>query len=247
MKGVVTAGGLGTRLHPLTEVTNKHLLPVYDRPMIFYPIETLVQAGIRELMVITGGNNAGDFMKLLGNGERFGLKTIDYVYQKGAGGIAAALSLAEHFAGGDPITVILGDNILEDNLKTHVDSFKSGARLFFKEVKNPQQYGVPVFKDGRLIKIEEKPAKPKSPYAQIGVYMYDSYVFDFIRTLKPSKRGELEITDLNNIYVRKKAMDHRIVKGYWVDAGTTIDSLFQASDFIARRRGGAADRTGIEE
>lgn len=236
VKGVITAGGLGTRLLPLTKVTNKHLLPVYDRPMIFYPLQTLVQAGISEVMVITGGKNPGAFLELLGDGADFGLDSIAYAYQKGAGGIAAALSLAEQFAGGEPIMVMLGDNIIEDNFKAHVKSFRKGARLFFKKVHNPQQYGVPEFRGQRLSKIVEKPKNPKSPYAQIGIYMYDSTVFDLIRKLKPSRRGELEITGLNNAYIKRGLVDYRMVNGYWVDAGTTIPELFNASSFIRSQK-----------
>ena len=206
MKGVVLAGGLGSRLYPLTKVTNKHLLPVYNEPMIYYPIRALVNAGINEILVVTGGNSAGDFLKLLENGKDFGLKHINYTYQQGEGGIAAALGLAEFFADKDKIVVVLGDNIIEKNIRSAVEKFRSqreGARILLKEVSDPQRFGVPVFEGGKVIRVEEKPAKPASNYAVIGIYMYDYRVFEFIRSLKPSQRGELEITDVNNFYIEK--------------------------------------------
>jgi glucose-1-phosphate thymidylyltransferase len=205
MKGVVLAGGLGTRLHPLTKVTNKHLLPVYDRPMIYYPIQTLVNAGIREIMLVTGGNNAGDFLKLLGNGNEFGLQHLDYTYQEGEGGIADALRLAEYFAEGEPICVVLGDNIVERNIVRAAQAFrdqKTGAKILLKEVKNPERFGVPVLDGNQVVKIQEKPKQPRSPYAVTGIYFYDARVFSIIKTLKPSGRGELEITDVNNAYIQ---------------------------------------------
>ncbi len=236
MKGVVLAGGLGSRMHPLTKVTNKHLLPVYRKPMIYYPIRTLVNAGIDEILIVTGGNNAGDFLKLLGNGKEFGLKHINYTYQEGEGGIAAALSLAEFFADNGKIIVILGDNIIENNIKKAVEAFEKqqeGARIMLKEVSDPQRFGVPVFEGDRIIGIEEKPSAPKSSYAVIGIYMYDSRVFDFIKTLKPSERGELEITDVNNFYIVEGKMKWDILDGWWSDAGT-FESLQYAGNMVAK-------------
>src|SRR5881296_2752978 len=209
MKGVVLAGGLGTRLFPLTKITNKHLLPIYDKPMIFYPIQTLVDAGIDDILIVTGGNNAGDFLKLLGNGKEFGLKHINYTYQEGEGGIAAALSLAEYFAENDLICVILGDNVYENNVRQSAEDFIQrghGAKIHLKKVENPQRFGVPVIDGDRILKIEEKPKQPKSDYAVTGLYMYDPSVFEIIKTLKPSGRGELEITDVNNAYIQRSAM-----------------------------------------
>jgi glucose-1-phosphate thymidylyltransferase len=239
IKGIVLAGGLGTRLHPLTEVTNKHLLPVYDKPMVFYPIEMLAEAGVESIMVVTGGNNAGDFLRLLGNGERFGLKELNYAYQRGEGGIADALRLTERFAGEDRVVVALGDNILGGSIRKSVSAFrrqKSGARIILKRVPDPERFGVPVFeRGGRIERIEEKPKKPRSPYAVTGIYMYDSHVFDIVRTLKPSRRGELEITDVNNAYLRRGEMEHDILKGWWTDAGT-FDSLLRANALAAKKR-----------
>lgn len=234
MKGIVLAGGLGTRLYPLTKVTNKHLLPVYDKPMIYYPITTLVNAGIDEILIVTGGNNAGDFLRLLGNGKEFGLKHLNYTYQEGEGGIAAALALAEYFAEGDKMVVILGDNIIEKNICKSVQAFqkqKEGARIILKEVPDPQRFGVPVFEGNRIICIEEKPAHPASNYAVIGIYMYDSRVFDYIKTLKPSARGELEITDVNNRYIEEGIMEWDVLDGWWSDAGT-FESLHYASNMV---------------
>lgn len=236
MKGIVLAGGLGTRMYPLTKVTNKHLLPVYREPMIYYPIRTLVNAGIDEILIVTGGNNAGDFLRLLGNGKEFGLKHLNYTYQEGEGGIAAALGLAEHFADRDKIVVILGDNIIEKNILQAVESFKKqkeGARIMLKEVPDPQRFGVPAFDGDRIIRIDEKPSKPASSYAVIGIYMYDSKVFDFIRTLKPSERGELEITDVNNYYLREGKLSWDILDGWWSDAGT-FESLQYAGNMVAK-------------
>lgn len=238
MKGVILAGGLGTRLHPLTKVTNKHLLPVYDKPMIYYPIESLVKAGIRDILLVTGGNSSGDFLKLLGNGKQFGLKHFNYTYQEGEGGIADALALAEHFADGNKMVVILGDNILEDDLTPFVQRFKKqkqGARILLKQVPDPQRFGVAQLKGNRIFRIVEKPKKPISNYAVTGVYLYDAQVFDMIRPLKPSHRGELEITDVNNAYLKKKQLEYDIVKGYWTDAGT-FESLYRAGTLIARQR-----------
>ncbi|OPY87614.1 MAG: Glucose-1-phosphate thymidylyltransferase [Smithella sp. PtaU1.Bin162] len=236
MKGVVLAGGLGSRLYPLTKVTNKHLLPVYNEPMIYYPIRILVNAGIDEILVVTGGNNAGDFLKLLENGKDFGLKHINYTYQQGEGGIAAALSLAEFFADKDKIIVVLGDNIIEKNIKSAVKKFrdqKEGARILLKEVTDPQRFGVPVFKGEKIIRVEEKPANPSSNYAVIGIYMYDYRVFEFIRSLKPSQRGELEITDVNNFYINEGNMQWDVLDGWWTDAGT-FESLQNASNMVEK-------------
>ena len=237
MNGVVLAGGLGKRLYPLTKVTNKHLLPVYNKPMIYYPIETLLQAGIDDITIVTGGNSAGDFLRLLGNGHEFGLKHLNYTYQEGEGGIAAALSLAEHFAGGDKIVVILGDNIIEGNIKNAVKDFekqKKGAKLLLKEVPDPERFGVVEFEGDKVINIEEKPDKPKSNYIVTGIYMYDNTVFDIIRGLRPSARGELEITDVNNAYIRREEMTYEILEGWWTDAGT-FESLTRANQLVARK------------
>ncbi|MEA3223620.1 MAG: sugar phosphate nucleotidyltransferase [Thermodesulfobacteriota bacterium] len=236
MRGVVLAGGLGTRLYPLTKVTNKHLLPVYDKPMIFYPIETLTNAGITEILVVTGGNNAGEFLRLLGNGKEFGLKRIHYAYQEGEGGIAEALGLAEAFAEGEPVCVVLGDNIIEKNIMAaagEYESYGGGARILLKEVPDPQRFGVATFEGDKITGIEEKPAQPKSRYAVTGIYMYDSRVFDMIKRLKPSGRGELEITDVNNAYIEKGVMRWSILDGWWTDAGT-IESLLRAGNLVAK-------------
>jgi glucose-1-phosphate thymidylyltransferase len=236
MKGIVLAGGLGTRMYPLTKVTNKHLLPVYQEPMIYYPIKTLVNAGIDEILIVTGGNNAGDFLRLLGNGKDFGLKHLNYTYQEGEGGIAAALSLAEHFADRGKIVVVLGDNIIEKNIRRAVEAYErqeEGARIMLKEVPDPQRFGVPAFDGDRIIRIDEKPSNPASSYAVIGIYMYDRKVFDFIRTLKPSERGELEITDVNNYYLREGKLDWDILDGWWSDAGT-FESLQYAGNMVAK-------------
>jgi glucose-1-phosphate thymidylyltransferase len=236
MKGVVLAGGLGSRLYPLTKVTNKHLLPVYNEPMIYYPIRILVNAGIEEILIVTGGNNAGDFLRLLENGKDFGLKHINYTYQQGEDGIAAALGLAEHFADRDKITVVLGDNIIEGNIKVAAEKFrnqKEGARILLKEVPDPQRFGVPVFNGKKIIRVEEKPSKPASNYAVIGVYMYDYRVFEFIKSLKPSRRGELEITDVNNFYISEGKMQWDVLEGWWSDAGT-FESLQSAGNMVAK-------------
>jgi glucose-1-phosphate thymidylyltransferase len=240
MKGVILAGGLGTRLHPLTKITNKHLLPVYDRPMIFYPIQTLVDAGVRNLLIVTGGNNAGDFRRLLGNGKAFGLPHINYAYQEGEGGIADALRLAEHFADGDKIVVMLGDNIIGKSIRRGVAAFrkqKHGARLYLKKVQNPQAYGVAELRSDRIVNIVEKPKKPKSNYAVIGIYMYDNQVFDIIRTLKPSHRGELEVTDVNNAYLQRGQLEYEILDGWWADAGASHQKLLETSLQVARQQG----------
>ena len=236
MKGVVLAGGLGTRLYPLTKVTNKHLLPIYDKPMVYYPIQTLVDAGIKDILLVTGGTSAGDFLRLIGNGKDFGLSHINYTYQEGEGGIAAALALAEHFAEDDKIVVILGDNVLEQSIGDAVREFEKqerGAKIFLKEVSDPERFGVPHIKDGKVLRIDEKPKKPASQYAVIGVYMYDNHVFDIVKTLKPSARGELEITDVNNAYIEQGTMTYAIVDGWWADAGTSFDSLLKATRLVA--------------
>jgi glucose-1-phosphate thymidylyltransferase len=223
------------RLRPLTSVTNKHLLPVYNQPMIYYPIQTLVNAGINDIMIVTGGNSAGDFLKLLGNGKAFGLKHLNYTYQEGEGGIADALSLVEHFAGGEPVCVVLGDNIIEGNIRSAVEAYRAqggGAKILLKKVPDPQRFGVPELDGRRVLRIEEKPKKPKSEYAVIGVYLYDAEVFDIIRTLKPSRRGELEITDVNNAYIERDQMTWDELEGWWTDAGT-FESLLRASNLVA--------------
>lgn len=239
IKGIVLAGGLGTRLQPLTRITNKHLLPVYTRPMIFYPIRTLVEAGVRDVLVVTGGNSAGDFLRLLGNGKDFGLDHMNYAYQEGEGGIAHALALAEPFARGHKVVVILGDNILQKGIGPGVKKFRElpgGALVYLKKMDNPRPYGVPVIQNGKITRIEEKPRKPKSDFAVIGVYMYDETVFDVIRTLKPSGRGELEVTDLNNSYLRRAQLHHEILQGWWADAGESHESLLAANQLVARSR-----------
>jgi glucose-1-phosphate thymidylyltransferase len=236
VKGVILAGGLGKRLDPLTRVTNKHLLPVYNRPMIFYPIQTLINAGIRDILLVTGGNYAGDFLKLLGNGKAFGLKHLNYTYQDGEGGIAHALLLAEHFADRGKICVILGDNLIEGNICAAVQKFEeqpAGSKILLKRVPDPSRFGVPVLHNGRIIRIEEKPTHPKSSYAVTGIYLYDGEVFDIIRTLRPSPRGELEITDVNNIYLKRGLLTYDILRGWWSDAGT-FESLHRASNLVAR-------------
>jgi glucose-1-phosphate thymidylyltransferase len=236
MKGVILAGGLGTRLYPLTKVTNKHLLPVYDKPMIYYPIQTLINAGIDDILIVTGGNNAGDFLKLLGNGKEFGLKHINYTYQEGEGGIAEALGLAEFFASGEKICVVLGDNLIEKNIRKAVEKFrrqKDGAKILLKEVPDPHRFGVAELQGDRIVRIEEKPEKPKSQYAVIGIYLFDQEVFNFIKTLKPSDRGELEITDVNNRYIEKGLMTSDILEGWWTDAGT-FESLLRANQLVAQ-------------
>ena len=235
MKGVVLAGGLGSRLHPLTKITNKHLLPVYNEPMVYFPIRTLVEAGIRDILLVTGGQNAGDFLRLLGNGEAFGLRQLNYAYQVGEGGIAEALRLAEPFADGESICVILGDNILEKSITPVVEKFQTlpeGAHIVLKEVPDPKRFGVPVLDDGRVIRIEEKPERSASPYAVIGIYFYDPTVFQRIANLVPSARGELEITDLNNSYLAEGKLSYSILDGWWTDAGT-FESLRLATTLVA--------------
>jgi glucose-1-phosphate thymidylyltransferase len=237
-KGVILAGGLGTRLRPLTKITNKHLLPIYDKPMIYYPIETLCNAGIRDIMIVTGGNSAGDFLRLLGNGSGFGLDDIYYTYQEGEGGIADALRLCKHFAAGSRIVVVLGDNIIQNDISPYVRKFErqdSGSRILLKAVDNPSRFGVPELDGDRIVRIDEKPQTPKSQYAVTGVYMYDQRVFDFIAQLKPSARGELEITDVNNAYIRDGDLYYDVLEGWWTDAGT-FESLYRANALVAQAR-----------
>ena len=236
LHGVILAGGLGKRLDPLTRITNKHLLPVFNKPMIYYPIQMLVDSGIKDILIVTGGNNAGDFLRLIGNGGEFGLKHINYTYQKGEGGIAEALGLAEHFANRERIVVILGDNIIGGSIKKAVNAFRAqrmGARILLKKVNDPERFGVAELDGDRVISIEEKPRKPKSNYIVTGIYMYDEQVFDIIKTLKPSGRGEMEITDVNNAYIRRGQMSFEILKGWWTDAGT-FDSLLKANLLVSR-------------
>jgi glucose-1-phosphate thymidylyltransferase len=238
MKGIILAGGTGSRLYPLTKVTNKHLLPIYDKPMIYYPMQTLIDAGIKDIMIVSGKGHVGHFLELLGSGSEFGVN-FSYEIQKEAGGIAQALSLTEKFANGDDVTVILGDNIFQDNVEVHVRSFKAGARIFIKTVNDAHRFGVAEVdeQDKKVIGIEEKPANPKSNYAVTGLYIYDNNVFDIVKTLKPSKRGELEITDVNNEYIRKGELSYSVLDGYWSDAGT-FESLYRASELIRKNRVG---------
>jgi glucose-1-phosphate thymidylyltransferase len=234
MKGIVLAGGTGSRLHPLTRVTNKHLLPIYNKPMIYYPLHTLVDAGIEDILIVTGGSSAGDFLRLLRNGKDFGLHQLNFAYQEGEGGIADALRLAEYFARGEKVCVILGDNIIEGSVRAARQKFEKqerGAKVLLKEVPDPERFGVPVLENGRIIRIEEKPKKPASQYAVIGIYFYDQTVFDRIRTLKPSGRQEYEITDVNNSYLAESQLTHEILEGWWTDAGT-FESLWRASNLV---------------
>jgi glucose-1-phosphate thymidylyltransferase len=236
MKGIVLAGGLGSRLYPLTKITNKHLLPVFDKPMIYYPIQCLVNAGITDIQIVTGGNSAGHFLQLLGNGADFGLKDLNYTFQQGEGGIADALKLAENFVDGEEMAVVLGDNIIEGNIRGAVDDFKAqggGAKILLKEVPDPERFGVAtVDDDGKVHKIVEKPTNPETNKAVIGIYMYDADVFDIVRTLKPSGRGELEITDVNNAYIERGTMTSDVLSGWWTDAGT-FESLLRSAKMIA--------------
>ena len=235
MKGVILAGGLGSRLYPLTKITNKHLLPVYTEPMIYYPIKTLINAGIDDIMIVTGGNSAGDFLRLLGNGKQFGLRHLNYTYQEGEGGIADALSLVEHFADSSPMCVVLGDNLIERNIRAAADQYRaqgSGAKILLKKVHDPQRFGVPELAGDKVLRIEEKPSEPKSDYAVTGIYFYDPTVFDIIKTLVPSGRGELEITDVNNQYIERGEMTWNELEGWWTDAGT-FESLLRASNLVA--------------
>jgi glucose-1-phosphate thymidylyltransferase len=237
MKGVVLAGGSGSRLSPLTRVTNKHLLPIYDKPMVYYPLQTLVDAGIQDILIVTGGNSAGDFLRLLRNGKDFGLKQLSFAYQEGEGGIADALRLAEPFAAGGKICVVLGDNILESSVRGAKKKFeeqKEGGLILLKEVRDPERFGVPMFEGQRIVKIEEKPRLPASPYAVIGVYFYDGTVFERVRTLKPSGRGEFEITDVNNSYLREGKLSYEVIEGGWTDAGT-FESLWRATKMVREK------------
>ena len=236
MKGVVLAGGLGTRLYPLTHATNKHLLPVYNQPMIFYPIKTLVDADIKEILIVTGGPYAGHFVRVLKNGKELGLKHLEYAYQENEGGISDALKLAEDFSDGGSVCVILGDNCTDANIKSDIANFSEGALIFLKEVKDPQRFGVPVFdSQGNIQKIVEKPKKPSSNYAVTGLYVYDNSAFNKIKKLKPSARGELEITDLNNAYLKEKNLKWTKLKGFWSDAGT-FDSLYEVNKYWAGKK-----------
>lgn len=240
MKGVILAGGMGSRLMPLTKVTNKHLLPIYDKPMIYYPLQTLMQADIKDILIISGPHHAGDFLHLLGSGKDFARPSgkrikLTYEIQDEAGGIAHALGLARDFVDDDDCTVILGDNIFEDDFGATIQNFKSGAAIFYKEVSDPGRFGVAeVDKSGKVLSIEEKPQNPKSNYAVTGLYVYDKKVFEIIKNLKPSGRGELEITDVNNAYIAAEKMQANEVKGYWSDAGT-FESLFRASELVRRK------------
>lgn len=237
MKGIILAGGLGSRLFPLTKITNKHLLPIYNKPMVYYPLETLVNAGIKDIMIVTGGNNAGDFLRLLENGNDFGLEQVHYSYQRGEGGIADALKITKNFAGNDKIVVILGDNIIEKDINRQVKAFESqkeGAMILLKEVDDPERFGVPEISDNKIKKIVEKPKHPPSKYAVTGIYFYDSQVYDFIDKLKPSDRNELEITDVNNFYIKKNQLEYEILDGWWTDAGT-FNSLLKANQLIAEK------------
>jgi glucose-1-phosphate thymidylyltransferase len=236
MKGIILAGGTGSRLYPLTKVTNKHLLPVYDKPMIYYPLQTLMDAGIKDIMIVSGRGHAGHFLELLGSGADVGVH-FTFEIQEQAGGIAQALGLAEDFADNEDVAVILGDNIFQDNVCKALESFKSGARIFLKEVPDAKRFGVAEIKGNKIISIEEKPALPKSNLAVTGLYIYDTNVFEIIRTLKPSGRGELEITDVNNEYIRLGEMDFSMLQGYWSDAGT-FESLFRASELVRNMKPG---------
>jgi glucose-1-phosphate thymidylyltransferase len=246
MKGVVLAGGKGTRLYPLTRVTNKHLLPVFERPMIYYPIQTLVDAGIRDVIVVTGGHNSGDFLRLLSNGKDFDLHRIHYTYQEGEGGIADALRLAEPFVEGEKICVVLGDNIIENNIIDSATAFEkqpAGAHILLKQVPDPQRFGCPVLSEGRILRIEEKPKNPKSDYAVTGIYFYDATVFEKIGRTRPSARNELEITDVNNMYLEEGSLTHSILDGWWTDAGT-FESLLKATNLVAETGANKIPRRG---
>jgi glucose-1-phosphate thymidylyltransferase len=245
MKGVILAGGSGTRLHPLTRITNKHLLPLYDKPMIYYPLQTLADAGIDEVMLVTGGNNAGDFLRLLGDGHEFGLRQLNYAYQERAGGIAEAIGLAKRFVDGDKVVVMLGDNIVDRSIKASVDNFArqaQGARILLTEVAHPQSYGVPIIEGERILFIQEKPQFPRSNYAVTGIYLYDAAIWDILTTLSPSGRGELEVTDVNNAYIDRGVMEYDILDGWWGDAGESIETYYETFRFLAERA-----RTGTTE
>lgn len=252
MKGVVLAGGKGSRLYPLTRITNKHLLPVYDKPMVFYPIQTLVNAGITDIIIVTGGNHAGEFVPLLGNGGDFGLKRLSYTYQAQEGGIAEALGLVEHFVDGDKFVVILGDNIIGGSIADSVEAFSKqprGARILLKQMDDPEHLrhlGVPIIENGRILYIREKPASPPSQYAVTGIYMYPPDVFDIIRSLKPSARGELEITDVNNAYIDRGELEYDVLEGFWGDAGESIDAWLSINNYVAKYGANhVPQRTGV--
>ena len=243
MKGIVLAGGTGSRLFPLTKITNKHLLPIYDKPMVYYPIQTLVDAGIRDIMIVTGGRNAGDFLRLLGNGKEFGLSHLNYAYQEGEGGIAEALGLAEEFADGEKICVILGDNLIEKGIRAAADEFRKqerGARILLKEVTDAERFGVAEIAGNRIVNVEEKPKHPKSNFAVTGIYMYDETVFDKVGRIEPSDRGELEITDVNNLFIREGTMTFSFLDGWWTDAGT-FESLLRANNLVAQSHHGVTE------
>ena len=249
MKGVILAGGTGSRLFPLTRVTNKHLLPVYDKPMIYYPIQTLVDAGIRDILIVTGGNSAGEFLRLLRNGKDFGLQQLNFAYQEGEGGIADALRLAEYFSKGDKICVVLGDNIIEGSMREAKENFDrqaSGAKILLKKVHDPERFGVPVFDGNKILKIEEKPKQPRSDFAVIGIYFYDWTVFNRIRSLKPSGRNEFEITDVNNSYLAEGQLTYDVIDGWWTDAGT-FESLWKASNLVREKQVAAGVAVGAGE
>jgi glucose-1-phosphate thymidylyltransferase len=238
VKGVILAGGSGQRLHPLTRITNKHLLPVYDRPMIYFAVQALANAGLDRIMIVTGGNHAGEFLRLLGNGAEFGLRHLDYAYQEHPGGIAQALGLAEHYAAGDAVVVLLGDNIFEYSIRPIVERFQArptGARVVLAEVDDPRSYGVAEFEGERLVRVVEKPRETSSHWIVTGLYLYDGRVFDVVRTLKPSGRGELELTDVNNHYLGEDRLEHEKVRGYWADCGESIAKLHAAGDLVAAR------------
>ncbi len=238
MKGVVLAGGTGTRLHPLTRITNKHLLPINDRPMVAFAIEALVQAGITELMLVTGGTHAGEFLRLLGNGHEWGIDRLQYAYQETSGGIADALSLAERFVGGERFCVMLADNVVERSILPSVERFEAqerGARILLARENDPEHLrhlGVPELDGDRVVRIVEKPDDPPSEYAVTGIYFYDAGVFEIVAGLEPSERGELEITDVNNWYVEQDAMEYDILEGFWGDAGESIDAYYAVNDFV---------------
>jgi glucose-1-phosphate thymidylyltransferase len=238
VKGVILAGGTGTRLHPLTRITNKHLLPIYDRPMVTYAIEALVQAGVTELMVVTGGTHAGEFLRLLGNGHEWGIDRLQYAYQERAGGIAEALGLSERFAGGERVCVMLADNVVERSIRPSVEAFErqaAGARILLARESEPEHLrhlGVPRLEDGKVVRIVEKPDEPPSEFAVTGIYFYDADVFEIIARLEPSGRGELEITDVNNSYVREGTMEYDVLEGFWGDAGESIDAYYSVNDFV---------------
>lgn len=244
MKGVILAGGLGTRLLPLTKITNKHLLPVFDQPMIYYPIQAMINAGIEDILIVCGGNHAGEFLRLLGNGKEFGLKHLNYTYQEGEGGIAEALSLTEYFVAGDKMAVMLGDNIIEKNFRQAKEDFDrqdTGGRIIVKEVEDPRPYGVAEIADGKVVNIVEKPSEPKSNLAVIGIYFYDGSVFEIINGLEPSARGELEITDVNNHYIKRGEMAYSVLDGWWGDAGESFESMIETSNVV---RSTGANKTG---